>query len=284
MCAARSSSAEQPGKGIPDGKSIVVDMHACFGAYMHQRPGLHNVDKAAELVRKMDELGIDAAAISAPDWQTAKGVEPKPYEDSNRLVFKAAEAYPKRLLPMVRLDPKWQGYAASSMRAWARHPLCRGVRLHPQTDHFSINSRDLADPLMRICDENGLVAHFTTGTYPSTQPMLFLDLASRWPSVKIGLLNAGQCFAHDTLVVMQRCPNISVICTPEVPAATIRTLIREVGSERVMFGSTFPFDDPGHCVDTIRGLPGITSLESANVLGETAVRWMSASATLGREC
>jgi predicted TIM-barrel fold metal-dependent hydrolase len=281
MRAAGNSSAGQP--GMPESKPIIVDMHACFGAHMHQRPGLYHVDGASELVRKMDDLGIDAAAISAPDWQTAKGVEPKPYEDSNRLVFKAAEAYPKRLLPMVRLDPKWLNHAASSLRAWARHPLCRGVRLHPQTDHFSINSRDLADPIMRVCDENGLAAHFNTGTYPSTQPMLFLDIASRWPSVRIGLLSAGQCFAHDTLVVMKRCPNVSVICTPEVPASTIQTLIREVGSERVMFGSTFPFDDPGHSVDTIRSLAGVTSQERGNVLGETAVRWMNAAAALGWE-
>jgi hypothetical protein len=49
-------------------------------------------------------------------------------------------------------------------------------------------------------------------------------------------------------------------------------LIRDVGVERVMFGSDFPWYDPGEMVKAVRTLPGLSDGELAAILGENAAR------------
>lgn len=255
-------------------KPLVVDAHAYFGPQLHYQEALCPAQDAGQFVRLLDETGIDVAVISPPDWVSARANETPPYEESTRAVLEAAEAHPDRLVPLVRVNPNWRDQSVAAFKAWARHPACRGIKLHSQWDYFPVNSKTLVDPLLAICEEHGLSALFSTGTYPAAQPMMFMDLAQRWPNVKIGLVHAGLRFMHDAVIVAQRCPNIALICTPRVAASTMQTAIREVGPERVMFGSDLPLEDPQYSLQTVRSLPGLSAADRNLVLGTSAARWL----------
>ena len=49
-------------------------------------------------------------------------------------------------------------------------------------------------------------------------------------------------------------------------------LVHDIGPERVMFGSDFPWYDPGEMIKIVRSLPGFTDDELAGILGGNAAR------------
>lgn len=265
---------ESPRDGRRASGAPVVDAHAYFGAHMPEGM-LHPAHDAGQLVRVLDEAGIDMAVISAPDWIDIASSESPPYSESTRAVFAAAEAHPDRLIPLVRVNPNWRDQSIAAFAELARHPLCRGLKLHPQWDYFPVASKLLVDPLLAICDKHGLAVFFSVGTYPAAQPMPFMDIATKWPKVKFGLVHAGLRLNHDVIIVAERCENVAVICTPQVAAPTVQTLVRCLGPERIMFGSEAPLDDPAHSLRVIRSMPSLSATEKQQVLGVSAARWLA---------
>ena len=49
-------------------------------------------------------------------------------------------------------------------------------------------------------------------------------------------------------------------------------LVRDIGVERVMFGSDFPWYDPGEAIKEVRALPGLSDGELSAILGGNAAR------------
>ena len=201
----------------------MVDAHAYFGAHMPEGM-LRPAHDGEGLVRVLDEAGVDIAVISAPDWIDVASNEAPPYSESTRAVFAAAERFPDRLVPLVRVNPNWKDQSIAAFTEFARHPLCRGLKLHPQWDYFPVASKTLVDPLLALCDKHGLPVFFSAGTYPAAQPMLFMGIATKWPNLKIGLVHAGLRLNHDIVIVADRCPNVAVVCTPQVAPPTVATM------------------------------------------------------------
>jgi predicted TIM-barrel fold metal-dependent hydrolase len=52
-------------------------------------------------------------------------------------------------------------------------------------------------------------------------------------------------------------------------------LVRDIGVDRVMFGSDFPWYDPGVMARTVRELADFSTMEQAAILGENAARLLS---------
>jgi hypothetical protein len=60
---------------------------------------------------------------------------------------------------------------------------------------------------------------------------------------------------------------------PHAPsAAGLAALIREIGADRVMLGSDFPWYDPLRTADRVAGLPGLSAAERVAILGGNAMR------------
>ena len=49
-------------------------------------------------------------------------------------------------------------------------------------------------------------------------------------------------------------------------------LVRNIGVDRVLFGSDFPWYDPGEMAGVVRRLPGLRDGEIDAILGENAAR------------
>jgi hypothetical protein len=66
---------------------------------------------------------------------------------------------------------------------------------------------------------------------------------------------------------------VSWVGAPNAPNAEhLVELIRDIGVDRVMFGSDFPWYDPGVVADQVRELPGLNQAELDAILGENAMR------------
>lgn len=69
---------------------------------------------------------------------------------------------------------------------------------------------------------------------------------------------------------------IAWLGAPQAPTARqFVDLVQQIGSDRVMLGSDFPWYDPGHSAAIVPGLPGLSDEEKAAILGANAERILS---------
>jgi predicted TIM-barrel fold metal-dependent hydrolase len=192
------------------------------------------------------------------------------------------------ITPFVAVDP-W----LLPFRQLAEHldDMCRrgarGIKIHPVEQRFLP-----ADPRMariyRLCVDRGLavVAHSGTsrGGVQFAEPRAFLDLARAGPDLRLVLAHLGGGSWRQTRELADGNPRLAfdlseVIAwtgAPHAPtSAELVRLVRDIGVERVLFGSDFPWYDPGATVRAVRALPGLTTAECAAILGENAARILS---------
>jgi predicted TIM-barrel fold metal-dependent hydrolase len=99
----------------------------------------------------------------------------------------------------------------------------------------------------------------TVECYPEMRLVLaHLGGLRMWDDVRRHLLSAGENVYFDTAYV-------SFYMGPEEMAE----LIREIGPERVIFGSDYPWEEPGRAVEIIKGL-GLCEEEKQAILGKNA--------------
>jgi len=132
----------------------------------------------------------------------------------------------------------------------------RGVKLHPVLQKFEPNETTL-QPVYQACTELGLAVLSHTGPardgvrfaeVPAFAPML-----SAFPGLMVVLAHLGGGKWQDTLAVAGAFPRVAFdLCeiiewagAPGAPtAAELATLIRDIGPDRVVLGSDYPWYEP----------------------------------------
>jgi predicted TIM-barrel fold metal-dependent hydrolase len=160
-----------------------------------------------------------------------------------------------------------------------------GVKLHPVSHSFVPNDPRL-HPMYELCADAGLVVLSHSGPGPagaagSARPSDFAPVLRKWPNLRLVLAHLGGASWREAAAVAADFPqlvfDLSEIIewtgAPNAPsAAELAALIRQIGADRVMLGSDFPWYDPLRTADRVAGLPGLSTAERAAVLGGTAMR------------
>jgi hypothetical protein len=137
-----------------------------------------------------------------------------------------------------------------------------GLKLHPAFDTYPADTPAL-DPYLRVADDAGVPVTVHSGPGPA-DPDLIRRLAERFPTVRfvfyhtfLGLPEGrrrASRYARDL-------PNI-YLETSWCRSDEVERLLREVGPDRVLFGSDAATDGPQHFV---RHPPNIEMIENYNV-------------------
>ena len=160
-----------------------------------------------------------------------------------------------------------------------------GVKLHPVSHSFAPNDPRL-HPMYELCADAGLVVLSHSGPGPagaagSARPGDFAPVLRKWPDLRLVLAHLGGASWRETAAVAADFPqlvfDLSEIIewtgAPHAPTAPeLSALIRQIGADRVMLGSDFPWYDPLRTADRVAGLPRLSNAERAAILGGTAMR------------
>ena len=143
-----------------------------------------------------------------------------------------------------------------------------GVKLHPVSHSFAPNDPRL-HPMYELCADAGLVVLSHSGPGPagtagSARPSDFAPVLRKWPDLRLVLAHLGGASWRETAAVAADFPqlvfDLSEIIewtgAPHAPTASeLSALIRQIGADRVMLGSDFPWYDPLRTADRVAGLP-----------------------------
>jgi predicted TIM-barrel fold metal-dependent hydrolase len=249
------------------------------------------VGDLASLVATMEHVGLTnavvlnmppapgAEAVAGEDWAEDRGMA-----ESN-LGFLAATADDERLIPFVGINP----LALPGPRLTEHVRACaergaRGVKLHPPVHGYRPDDSRL-DPLYATCIECDLVVLSHSGPAKDpchgAEPDVFGTVVDRHPALQLQLAHLGGASwplarqlaeAHPS-VVWDLCELIEWVGTPKAPtAAEMTRLLRDIGVDRVLLGSDFPWYDPALTIERVDSLPGLSASEKAAILGDNAAR------------
>jgi predicted TIM-barrel fold metal-dependent hydrolase len=220
----------------------VIDAHAHLGGYHNfyiPRPD------AATMVEQMDRLGVEIACISSIP---ACGVD---VPRGNEMTAAAVRDYPGRFIGYASVNP----HAPKSVypeleRSFDELGLAM-IKLHPTFVEYPI-SGPAYDKVWRFASERKAIvlSHTWAGT-STCAPKQFEPLARDYPSVAFLFGHSGGTPAGyvESIELANRYPNIYLdLCRSEMSAVWVERIVTEVGAERVLWGTDFPFLEPRYLI------------------------------------
>jgi predicted TIM-barrel fold metal-dependent hydrolase len=226
-------------QGQPITDSIVIDSHA----HLVQKGGrgaamvAMNEADAKGVVERNRKLGVTKTCVSA--W-TAIWSD---YKLGNEDTIQAIKDFPDEIVGFAALDPNYVRDWQAECRYYYETHGFKGMKpYHPRMN------APYNDPCYEPWWQYGNEHHLFALMHPSDNfKEEMLDLATRFPNVNFLLAHSGWTWKQARLHVelAKQFPNcFCEITFTSVTNGTIEYMVRELGSERVLYGSDAPMRDP----------------------------------------
>jgi predicted TIM-barrel fold metal-dependent hydrolase len=191
-----------------------------------------------------------------------------------------------RMVPFISIDPHVLSphEAVGHLREMVQRHGARGIKLHSVIQRFFMGDRRMW-PIYQACVELdiAIIAHSGSarGTDQYGEPRAFAEVFKTFPQLKLVMAHMGNGSWRQTREIAEACPNAVFDCSevmewPGAPNAPtdqeLAQLIKDIGPNRVLLGSDFPWWSPAHCVERLMGLPVLSREEKESILGANAVR------------
>jgi predicted TIM-barrel fold metal-dependent hydrolase len=226
---------------------------------------------AAQCIERMDEAGVDAAAVMT--IADLPGINPQALE----LIADACGQYPGRLFGFIRLHPWYRQESLRLLDQAVNEHGFRGLKLHPVSSLAHPSGEDTI-ALIRRAGELGIPTLFHCGDEPMTTPLSIEPAAAACPDSIIVLGHMGGYFHVDEAIeVAERHANIILETSATPYPAKIAEAVERIGAARVVFGSDGPVSSPVLERDKIM-IAGLSPEDTALVLGENAARLLGVPA------
>jgi predicted TIM-barrel fold metal-dependent hydrolase len=185
-----------------------------------------------ELLARMQAAGVDRACA----FPFVEGVF------DNDDVDAARAADPDRIVPFLAVNP-WQREEAVAEIHRRADKGYRGLKLHPTIHGYHLSDLGLVGPVLDAVRERGLVVicHGASDLYNA--PPEFARVCRAYPEVPFLMAHSGTFWSHDQAVeIAGETPNL-YLETARVPIFEVALSIKELGPEKVVWGTDSPFVD-----------------------------------------
>lgn len=249
-----------------------------------------------QLLRKMDEVGIDVTVMLVDDFGVALGEAVLSIEAQNKSFADLARKHPTRLIACAGVDPRRKN-AATILRRCVEEWGMRGVKYHPDAG-WDPNGRESYRLLERIQDWGIPVVTHTGFFFPPlhskhAHPMLLDDVCSDFPDLKIIAAHSGRPLLWETVANMASIhPNLygdlagwQTMVRRDYPkfCQILRSFMDIAGADKILWGTDDPVYDLSfptrEYVEAVRELPRrapnslkFSEAEIQAVLGGNAAR------------
>lgn len=204
-------------------------------------------------------------------------------ERRNSWICSLTEENPN-LIAFINLDPLMdESTMTAEIADKVNNHGAKGIKLHPGAQCFFPNDRRLW-PAYQTAQELGLPVISHSGTFGTpvqyAQPKNFDEVLASFPNLTLVMAHLGMGYFDETTSLARTYPNLQFDCCAIISLtgaaggpsdAELTALIREIGVERVMFGSDFPWFDPADAIERLLSLD-FSEQEKRLLLAENAIR------------
>ena len=196
-----------------------------------------------------------------------------------------------RLVPYITADavalPGEAG--AAHLRDMVENHGAKGIKMHGANQQFNMSDQRMR-PIYAVCREMGLGIVGHSGPDRSglgyADPQAFAGMLKEFPDLNVVLAHLGGGAWEQTLGIAQAYPNayfdlceiIEWIGGTDAPTRQrFAQMIKDIGPDRVLMGSDFPWYDLDHTVELVMEMPILSQEEKEGMLGANAVRVLGLS-------
>ncbi|QIG50451.1 amidohydrolase family protein [Nordella sp. HKS 07] len=242
--------------------------------------------KGESRLRELEEnQRREGREIDEPEIARLKGVVEQELVELNRWGCSIAKS-DERISTFITIDVGIQSPegAAEMVVELARREGAKGLKLHSALQGFSMSDRRLW-PVYTVCQEMGLpvLGHAgpDKGGKGLSDPNAFAEMLGAFPKLKVVVAHMGGAAWRQTLDIARKYENAVFDCSeiihwtgaPNAPSDyELARLIKDVGPERVMLGSDFPWYDLDTTIERFFALPVLSDDEKMAIAGANAVR------------
>ena len=275
------------GVAFCDDRGTIDDVLAAMDAAGFARVVAANMF-AADVVRE-EAIAAEAADLGGGDRDRAIAAidasMPDRLREFNRWICDVAREHPS-ITPFVAADPHVLGgeAGAAHLREVAEDRGARGIKIHPIVQRFFPDDPRMG-PIYGVCQELGLtvLSHsgLARGAEQWAEPNAFGPLLQAFPRLTLLMAHLGggswtqtRAFAAAfPTATFDLCEIIEWTGAPNAPTDDdLGTLIEDIGPDRVVMGSDYPWYDLGHTVERVMSVPGLSDEERRGILGANAAR------------
>lgn len=186
------------------------------------------------------------------------------------------------LIPFITMDPVLDaGRMRSEIRDRVQHHGARGLKIQFAGQRLFPHDRRLW-PAYEVAQELDLplLSHSGDGHSPTqyAEPKYFGEVLSHFPKLRLVLAHIGAPYYDQAKELARSFPELNFDCSdllsPEafdLDNDELVMLFREVGTQRIIFGTDFPFHDRKVPLARMREM-ALTEEEKRQILGLNAVR------------
>jgi uncharacterized protein len=196
----------------------------------------------------------------------------------------------KSLIPLVSFHPEMDEKLIEVLEGYIKGGA-RGIKLHPMAQAFNPNHKDLKE-VYCYCNDIGFPIQFHCGRVSNARLNQYSDLDTIMPIIEKyskmpiilnhmadgsmeDVLRLAENFDNvyfDTSIVITGYPPIMRVNEPSwIDDSLVIDLINKIGSERVLFGSDYPWGSPGH--DAQRLIKSnLSQIQKRQIMGENALK------------
>jgi len=251
--AAAAGQAEQAHK-VP-----VIDCHTHAGTGTTLTDPWTTYCDAEEIVRRNKEAGIDKACIFPINHDT--------FEEANREIAQIVKRYPGRFIGYAKHDPENEkGRIRPMLLRECRELGLRGLKLHvTPTPEVLDTVAELGIPVL---------------WHPSPSVATFEEVARAYPMIDFILAHLGSDLSADWrehaagIEAAKRCPNVYLDTGATVLSRYIEQAVKEVGPQKVIYGSDEPEVDCRLEIFKVRVLK-LPKQQEEMILGGNMLRLLS---------
>ena len=189
-----------------------------------------------ELIVNMNANGVDMV-VAFP-----KANPHTDYRVENERIIASMKEHPTRIVAFARINPYFGAKAVADIREYAAMGV-RGIKLHPIRDFSGnrVNDPELMFPLIEAIQEANLLVLVHSGEWWNCSPALIADLARNFPRTNFVMAHSAGFGGHqEAIAVARHQDNLYVDTASNGYPDITSNVVRELGPERVLYGSDHP--------------------------------------------
>lgn len=237
--------------------NTVIDCHAHLGQWFNFYIPAYD---ETSLIKSMDILGIDRMCISA-----LASIGPD-FVYGNQWVHKVVKQYPKRFFGYIGINPNYPDMIEPEIKKHWDKGIMSAVKIHPETHDYPPDGKNYRKVYEILQDKKGLLLSHVWGI---SAVKAFKNLAGEYNDVTFILGHSGGVpkAIYEAIDVATQFDNIYLDLTGSFHyEGIVELMVKEVGANKVLFGTDAPFLDPRPAVGRI-GYADIPDEDKQKILG-----------------
>jgi predicted TIM-barrel fold metal-dependent hydrolase len=196
------------------------------------------------IIRCLDEYRVSRAVLLPPD-RILNPPNDFDYSEANEVVAQAIEKYPQRLKGAIRINPLFgEEFVWSTIKHFVENRGLGGIKLVARADFYNPTNIDVIGPVLEAAGRYNIPALFHSGHPSRDLPSLQGYAAKQFPNTKVIIAHIGlHDYLAETIIACKETPNLFADMSQAWPY-DIKAFVREIGAERLLFGTDAPFQSP----------------------------------------